>query len=198
MDNAESRLDYELLIYRRVAQEKDINLKESFEDIERLLGSWGFPKEPLPEFFDSKLQAWAFRHSNSYAVDGTLLTHVIFYERPNGRLLQGNYFYLSEVTSPVSVITAGHRHPGVELVLHFCPEIPREVADTKAAADIVGIACGAGVVLAEVQIGERSALAVRGRVEQVTVRNVISVGVVPRAGDAGHRGRDRVAEAVPR
>ena len=96
------------------------------------------------------------------------------------------------VAAIVAVIASGERQPRPELVLHFRRKIPVRIPFAPPAEHFVGPARGERVVFAEVPIRNRITFAVHLEVAQVAIRNVISVGVSPRAGDPVYRGRDRI------
>ena len=87
-----------------------------------------------------------------------------------------------EVARPIAVVTGVHRQPRPKLLLHLRPDVPEIIADAEAVKHIVGPNSGRRVVLAKVLIIERPALSVRAEIAQVAVRNVVPVGIIPRAG----------------
>ena len=65
-------------------------------------------------------------------------------------------------------------------MLHFGVEVPQVVADAESPDHILVIASRERIVLAEVLIRDRPALAVVAEVAQIAIRGVIPVAIPPR------------------
>ena len=96
----------------------------------------------------------------------------------------------TEVAKPVAVVTATHRHRRTDLPLDFTRHIPVELA--AAAMQHFVRPARRRLQAPEVLVRQWTALAVQTAVQQVTVRDVVPVGVGPRAVDLVDRCRDRV------
>ena len=97
------------------------------------------------------------------------------------------------VASRIVIVTSGQRDAGSQLPLHFRREVPvvRTVAETR---DHIRRPDRRDVGPSEVRVRDRSAFTVGREVRQVTVGEVIVVGIVPGACGAVHRGCDRIVE----
>ena len=69
-------------------------------------------------------------------------------------------------------------------MLHFRRQVPKVIAHAESVNHVVGELDRVGIALAEIDVVDRSAFAVRREIGQVAVRDVIPVGIVPRAAGA--------------
>ena len=111
------------------------------------------------------------------------------------------------VVRPRAVIADIQGGARTELLLNLGDEIPQVVSNTESPQNVVVVAGRARIVLPEIAIGNRPALAIFVEVTQIAIRDEILIDVGPRARDRIHgchdgivRGRDvcvHLADVTP-